>query len=101
MSKADLDISVLNKTLQAPSFGGGCVIPITVSYCTGKTVTQFMLSLREYPRVSLKSDRVHQGGRIQVRQVGNFPDSRDAFNLFQTYKDVNRVDQSISNRLKE
>ena len=31
MSKADLD-RLLNKALRAPSFGGGCVIPITVPY---------------------------------------------------------------------
>ena len=31
MSKSDLD-RLLNKALQAPSFGGGCVIPITVPY---------------------------------------------------------------------
>ena len=30
-SKADLD-RLLNKVLQAPSLGGGCVIPITGSY---------------------------------------------------------------------
>ena len=29
---ADLD-RLLNKALQAPSLGGGCVIPITVPYC--------------------------------------------------------------------
>ena len=31
MFKADLD-RLLNKALQAPSVGGGCVIPITVPY---------------------------------------------------------------------
>ena len=31
LSKPDLD-RLLNKALQAPSFGGGCVIPITVPY---------------------------------------------------------------------
>ena len=31
LSKADLD-RLLNKAIQAPSLGGGCVIPITVPY---------------------------------------------------------------------
>ena len=31
LSKADLD-RLLNKALQAPSAGGGCVIPITLPY---------------------------------------------------------------------
>ena len=32
MSKPDFD-RLLNKAFQAPSVGGGCVIPITVPYC--------------------------------------------------------------------
>ena len=32
MSKADLD-RLLNEPLWVPSFGGGCVIPVTVPYC--------------------------------------------------------------------
>ena len=36
LSKADLD-RLLNKGLRAPSFGGGCLIPITVPYSADLT----------------------------------------------------------------
>ena len=39
LSKPDLD-RLLNKALQAPSVGGGCVIPITVPYQAHKSMQQ-------------------------------------------------------------